>query len=78
MRLKQSQYCMFPFPFVLSTSRNVLAYLIIFANEYQLWKVKFIQLWGEKNAVTHERRKGRQSAGVMQLASQHMLYFLLG
>lgn len=54
----------------------MLAYLIIFANMYKSWKVKFVQLWGEKKkAVTLERRKGRQSTGVTQEASQHMVAF---
>lgn len=52
----------------------MLAYLIIFADMYESWKVKFVQLWGKK-AVTHERRRGRQSTGVMQLASQHVVAF---
>lgn len=51
----------------------MLAYLIIFANMYESWKVNIVQLWGKK-AVTHERR-GTESTGVMQLASQHMVVF---
>lgn len=62
MRLKQLQHWVFPSHlFHLQGLLNMLTYLIIFANMYKAWKVKFVQLCGKGNVLkgnyTWEKKK---------------------